>query len=697
MAEVKTTMRKVLKSPYSWLAGMALLCWWPLTFGLFSVKNDNLVVFLALRYNISEAIQSGNLPFWSPYINLGFPIHADLQSGAWNPVVLFLSLFGRYNISMLHAETILYTFLAGAGMYKLLCFFKTHTNTAFVFAFAYMVCGYISDVGGNNILFLASASYLPFVFCYALKTFRSYRSADALKTAVAFYFLFTSAYPFFFVAALYIVLTGALVSVITSAIHKNSGIVLSCFRMAALTGISFLLISLPALISYYELLPFYERGSDISLARTLQNSLELKSLSSYLLPQWPMKNTSLESDITMRNAYVGLVPLVLFMIWLFSKGKRKETLWFFAGVLFFFLYSLGPLTPVREWAYHFMPLMNYFRHPANARLLVSIGLLIIAVPMLQKVEPVKLNKLVKGTAAAIGIILIALLFMNNTGSSAAFHWPQLTSRLSIRELLNNLETTDYFLICIIIQLISIGAIIALSERKLINGLLVVTALNSFVFFQLSLPVTQVSSQSPSAINVRINNFPHGYPLPSLNHTIAENTVNDNSSMVIIGNENYYNKKPGFPEQNYNPTILTKTETLINDSTAFHGMMELPVAYLSGTGSETSEILPKSEGSKLSFVSFNNNQFSFSVNADKPVNLCLQQNLLPGWKFELDHQSEKLYPANIAFMFARIPPGVHQAKFTYQPAYLIPAIIIALLAWMILMYLTGVRSHDKATD
>ena len=58
---------------YLFITGLAILAYWPVSFMLFSVKNDAINYFMAMRYNTSEAIQSGYFPLWSPYINMGYP------------------------------------------------------------------------------------------------------------------------------------------------------------------------------------------------------------------------------------------------------------------------------------------------------------------------------------------------------------------------------------------------------------------------------------------------------------------------------------------------------------------------------------------------------------------------------------------------------------------------------------------------
>src|SRR5436190_19573002 len=77
---------------------ICLVTYWPLTFHVFSLKNDALNYFLPVRYQISQSFYNGYFPFWSPYFNLGYPLHGDMQSGVWNPVVQLFSLFGPYTL-----------------------------------------------------------------------------------------------------------------------------------------------------------------------------------------------------------------------------------------------------------------------------------------------------------------------------------------------------------------------------------------------------------------------------------------------------------------------------------------------------------------------------------------------------------------------------------------------------------------------
>ncbi|MEK7227001.1 MAG: hypothetical protein AAB221_15130, partial [Bacteroidota bacterium] len=167
---------------YLWLLVICLLAYWPLTFGVFSVKNDAIHYFLPYRFHISEAIRNGELPFWSPYIYLGNPVYGDMQSGAWNPIVWLFSLISRYDITVFHYENLLYIFLAGIGMYKLTNRLVAHSHTALLIAVSYMLSGFM--LSGQLINWLAAAAFFPFVIHYYTQCLRSSSLNYSIKTGI---------------------------------------------------------------------------------------------------------------------------------------------------------------------------------------------------------------------------------------------------------------------------------------------------------------------------------------------------------------------------------------------------------------------------------------------------------------------------------------------------------------------------------
>jgi len=369
---------------YLLLLIICLLAYWPLTFGIFSVKNDAIHYFLPYRFHISEAIRNGEMPFWSPYIYLGNPIYGDMQSGAWNPIVWLFSLISRYDITVFHYENLLYIFLAGIGMYKLINRLVAHSHTALLIAVSYMLSGFM--LSGQLINWLAAAAFLPFVIHYYTQTLRSASLGYAIKTGIALFFLLTAGYPSFFIITGYVLLLLFLIALISRFKNKEQATV-SWKKFIAqhlLLVLVFAGLSLPAIVSFIDLLPYYQRGSGTSYGDTIINSLEWQHLLSLIFPSSIKASDVISTtDVTLRNIYPGIFAILAIVIFPPKLSRRNVSLILLAS--FALLFSLGDATPVRKLCYDIVPLMDTFRHPSQVRLFFIFALLLLTAPGLKKI------------------------------------------------------------------------------------------------------------------------------------------------------------------------------------------------------------------------------------------------------------------------------------------------------------------------
>ena len=104
-------LKKIFFNPFVFFPLAAMLVLWPITACFFTVKNDALTFYYPVRGLISDALNNGELPLWSPFINFGYPLHADMQSGAWNPVVWLFSYCTKFSLAGFHAELLFLFFI----------------------------------------------------------------------------------------------------------------------------------------------------------------------------------------------------------------------------------------------------------------------------------------------------------------------------------------------------------------------------------------------------------------------------------------------------------------------------------------------------------------------------------------------------------------------------------------------------------
>lgn len=649
------------------LLGLALVCYWPLSLGVFSAKNDNITAFLPLRFNIVEALRAGHLPLWTPYMFLGFPLHADMQSGAWNPLVWLLALFGRYTLTSLHAEILVYVFLAGTGMYRLLALCKLSSEVRLAGAASYLLCGFVTDVAGSNLLFLAAAAYVPFVLAYWGTLLQRPGPQPALKLALAGSLLFVSAYPAFLILTAYVLLA----MLLAQLLRLKGRLPSRFFGAAALAALCFLLLCLPAILSYVRLLPFYQRGGSITLGRALQNSMHPGTYLSIFFPALPLREPAFAAtDLISRNAYFNL--LLLPFLWVSLRRRSGILPWLsLAGALFFFLFSLGEATPVRAACYRLLPLMNTFRHPANARLFFIIALLPSLCTGLQLLMEGRANLRLLRTAAGGMLVIVAGFtvyagFNSNLREAfAAAATGDLRDRIKI--LLDQLDAPDLLLLNGCAQLLFLLLLFfGLRRRVPGRGILLLLICNAVMMAQLVLPFTIASRLPPQSINALIRRTPPGFPAPGpgpLSAFLPEALA----YREAIGNYNFFNKTVTLTQEVYTPTLLSAIDSVYADKALYRDVLDHPVAYTTPSGTAA-----------VSTVEWSPQAFTFRVTTAVPVRFELQQSALPGWEAVLDGKPVPILRSRIAFMAVDLPAGEHVLGFAYRPPLVEAAFWLSLI-------------------
>src|SRR3972149_5755237 len=146
---------------YFLLLLLTLFGYWQVAFMQYSMKWDMIDQFYPWRFFIGECLQNSILPLWNPYQCLGYPIHADPQSGAWYPFVWIIGLLSRYGLYSNQLEFVLHVFLAGVGMYKLANGLKLPNKVALLMAMSYLCSGFFVG-NAQHFTFIISSAWVPF-------------------------------------------------------------------------------------------------------------------------------------------------------------------------------------------------------------------------------------------------------------------------------------------------------------------------------------------------------------------------------------------------------------------------------------------------------------------------------------------------------------------------------------------------------
>ncbi len=706
---------------YLLLLLICLLAYWPISFGIFSVKNDAIHYFLPYRFQISETLRNGEWPFWNPYIYLGYPVHGDMQSGAWNPIVWFFSLFSRYNITLFHFENLLYIFVGGAGMYKLTNRLTDHTHTALLIAASYMLSGFV--LGGQLINWLAAAAFLPFVIHYYLQTLRLPLFSNAIKTGIALYFLFVAGYPSFFIITGYILLALFTIAII-NRLRSGGKAAIPHKRFALqhlLIAVIFTGLALPAIVSFIELLPYYDRGSGAVYTDVIHNSFELQHLLSFIFPSAIKANDLVSAtDVTCRNLYIGIFPLIILSAFPPKLSSRNILLTLLA--VFALLFSLGDATPIRKLCYKFIPFMDTFRHPSQMRLFFLFAILLLAAPGLKKLlsndyPAVNIKRIKQFTLAfTILLFIITVISFFQSGILKTIINTKFSEiRIGLKNVFDKTTISDAIALNGLIQLAFLVSFLLLLKRNHVNKkkFCSLWVINLFIMAQLVLPATFVSKTSPKEINRIINSSPKGFPVDGLEKSIAENSKDATAGFDKIALAYFYNKRIGISHITNSPSFLATQEKFIQTSFLYNYVASLPVVYISDSmvslkdtaliriATEnkyafTEDLVihaqKKSVGSSSEAVikKLSANRFEIETQTESASFLVLTQNYHHHWKVKLDGNPALIYKTNISFMSTPLPAGRHTISFQYRPGNTILA-MWAQLTTVILLIITGTVS------
>ncbi|MBS1620571.1 MAG: YfhO family protein [Bacteroidetes bacterium] len=693
------------------------IAYWPISFYIYSLKNDALNYFLPVRKLVSESYHHGILPLWTPYLNLGYPIHGDMQSGVWNPVVQLFSLFGSYHLYTLQLETILYVYASGAGMFYLLKYFNVHPYANLLASVAYMLCGFNSD-SAQFLNWITASSCLPFLFLFYYRLLKENRLKWALATSLILFIFFTSAYPADFILSLYLMIALFIWNFYqTERSPKNifpwKRVIL--VHLVLLTA--FTLLSTPAILSYFQSLPLTERGTGASFEQAMSNSMHPFLLSSYTTPLgvWKMPGVA-ETDPLERNSYIGLISFILLILSFLNKTKDPVQRFSKWALIIFLLFSLGEFAGVRTISYFLLPLMNTFRHPANAKLFTTFFACLLAAFAFNNLqngqsETKKIKKAIVITFLILFITWICSLFT----PLSLFSFHQSTSgqnntgiTLNLKAFLDKLSFSDIVLINSVLQIVFLFLAWKFTAKRLrAKALLILGIFNCILFTMLFQPFTVVQTKRASAIQklITANSVP-GYPIPDIKGSLESNSKDNEKYFSDIGCLALYNKKIGRSEYRITPSNLNLQNNFWFNKKFRELIMGYPLLYRADILTDTSKFrqsitdstnywafLNKAGGAThhykkdsscmITVSKFSPNIMEGTITSSYNGFYVLLQNYYPRWKLYVDNKKEEIDITNISFMGFKIPEGSHHFSLRYEAndiklAFLLSVITLILI-------------------
>src|SRR5258708_7876550 len=530
---------------------------------------------------------------------MGYHLDGDMQSGVWNPFVQFFSLFGPYTLYKLQIETLLYIFLSGTGMYFLTRQLRAHWYSALFAATAYMLCGFNSDCC-QYLNWISGPAFLPFVVLFFYKTLRKRSLPDALAAGFFLYLQFVCAYPAQFIITLYLLLAIFIYQGIVQGRHATTPgrppiirTFLTALGRLIPAVLCFLLLSLPAILSYLQYLPLSERGNGTTYENAMSNSLHPLLLFAWLTPLPVYKDVPFVEtvDNLQRDSYFGIITFAFALSAFFMKTTDPRVKFSRAAVIIFAIMSLGKFGGLRPLSYYLLPLMNTFRHPAGLKIFTTFFSCILAAWCLDQYSAGAANsQLLKRVGLFSGAILVLLFLSSLSGLPgiartihsffAAGQLQGIAARsVALKKVVAELSFKELLLIETLIQLPFIALLLFYLPKRNYKALVFLNISNCVLHILLFTPFTVVKKDTAATIQqVLDETILKVYPLPSLETSLNNHSALNSSTILEIACINMYNKQIGRNDYRISPSNLLSHNDFWFDTAFRRTIMEYPLLY-----------------------------------------------------------------------------------------------------------------------
>lgn len=332
-----------------------------------------------------DSIREGRFPLWDPYTNCGMPFHADPASMTLNPIAIFFGVFFSSASLGYMWFWAFYWWLGGFGMIWLARHYGASPVGAFVAAIAYAFSGFFL-AHAEHTGFIVVAGCLPWILLCAERAVMRSSVSYALLAGAALGFCSYCGYPGLtlfscFALAFWLMLRFLPKSVLDeSEIRTFSTRALWICLTLAIIAIIFVAVWSPSLHAFLvDGRGYTDRVNPLVIERATRNEpFTFAAALSLFFPYVTITGRSwMGCDISMSNAYMGMLTFPLAIFWGWKSGWRR-CWWIILFVVFMFIVSLGGKYGLRTLLYYLYIPSRYSQFNAPFRLFWILPVCLVA-------------------------------------------------------------------------------------------------------------------------------------------------------------------------------------------------------------------------------------------------------------------------------------------------------------------------------
>jgi len=347
----------------------------------------------------SALLNHGQAGLWDPYLCGGEPLVANMESAQFDPFFLLILLFGENLGTRLSVTATL--ILGFVGTYVLArTFGKLERLPSLLAAGIFPFSGFQMLAFANGNFAWIPVGWIPWAIFFFLRSFSSMPICFLSALTLAFIFLGGSLHML-----LYALLACGLLALFLSIFYRSARPIIS-LCMIVMLFIPMVAIKLLPASEIQAISGSFERPEPYIqpwnwLGKMFWDRNQLNT------PQWSFEKTGENYRWIEWGSYVGIVPIILFLIGIYSSYKKRFFMALIASALIFLLMTFGefPWTILHNLPFLYGPMRN----PQRARVIFLLLLGIVAGYGLMKTGHwLAFPKKVKLIAIAIVVTLILI-------------------------------------------------------------------------------------------------------------------------------------------------------------------------------------------------------------------------------------------------------------------------------------------------
>ncbi len=656
----------------------------PLTCFQNTLVNDDIDVALSTKYFAGECFQNGYLPLWNPYQIWGFPAHADLQYTNWNLETLLTGILFGYNYIILHVWFILYLFLAALGAFLLFRHLSEEARTGFYVACVYILSGlFIAHV--QSLVTILGLVWLPYVLWSFLRWLREPTIRHSILLCLFSYLLMTLGYQAFVFMLMPPFAVLLIHQLFVSYQEKKTALIRQLIITGMFSVIVLAVLLLPVVVTQFQAKPFVGRLNGMSVEEVMMNPFSPLSALSFINPVLTIGHDDwFNTELTMRNAFLGLIPLFVLVVALFKRHKSAVEIILLSFVALYLLGSLGDALPVRKLMYYLLPGFKLFRFPALLRVVALLMLLCYGALNVNYVLGWLQEHSRKRNVALIALlslnVVVAILCVVKSEHLVFLRNGQHGVHQRIIHS-NPWEIALYVSLgqCILIALLAFLWNRTKHDRGFFRKLVVVTIAELTLVIWLYGQFTAFGSLKPQDLQANFTNMQSGFPFPSRD-ALSDTRYKSDHLQHFWKNTGAF-KKQVFNDDAWTSFYFSNYDKLSSQLTNLKDSLQsYPFVYFSSPhAQELVADLPvdtsaqfirstfhvRNADADFQYTAFSPQKIAITVKTSGPLILNLQQSWYSGWSVKVDGaEKQVLWNAGL-LMAVSVPPGLHSVSFEYS--------------------------------